>query len=122
MKHAGTLIRTISGINNQDVKSIHIHQDKGIGKGIGKSIGIGKDIGIGKSIGIGKDIGIGKGIGRGMDMSGSHVSVNRQPLISFTQEEHHCLCAYFAAQVREISTSIINYFVHPLLLFFVIII
>ena len=91
----GTLIRTISGINNQGVQTINYHQDrmKGIGAGVGVGAGTGK----------------GTGTGRGRDAGSGHVSGNRQTLITFTPEEHHCLCAYFAAQVRIMDEYIIGH-------------
>jgi hypothetical protein len=57
-----------------------------------------KGIGVGVCAGVGAGTGTGKG--RGKDAGSGHVSENRQTLITFTPEEHHCLCAYFAAQVR----------------------
>ena len=79
----GTLIRTISGINNQNIKSIQCSQNKDKDKD--------------------KDKDRGRGIGKGIGSSNNHVSENRRTLISFTPEEHQCLCAYFAAQVRIIN-------------------
>lgn len=58
---------------------------RGIGAGVGGGVGTGK--------------GTGRGRGRGRDAGSGPVSENRQTLIAFTPEEHHCLCAYFAAQV-----------------------
>ena len=56
--------------------------------------------GIGVGAGTGTGTGKGAGRGRGRDARSGHASENRQTLITFTPEEHHCLCAYFAAQVR----------------------
>ena len=60
--------------------------------------------------GIGAGVGVGVGRGRGRDAGSGHVSENRQTMITFTPEEHHCLCAYFAAQVRRMYEYMLNYF------------
>lgn len=63
--------------------------------------------GIGAGVGVGT--GKGTGRGRGRDAGSGPVSENRQTLIAFTPEEHHCLCAYFAAQVRIMYGDMLHF-------------